>query len=88
MATTLTPGLGYRQCPWFSCAGLKRGRGRSPTPGRSAAFGANAPGNGFEASRKTLRYVGVQPSLSYDRKRIILIRDEVTEGIVGHCMQI
>jgi hypothetical protein len=35
-----------------------------------------------------LRYVGAQLTLSYDRKRITLIRDAVTEGLVGQYVEI
>ena len=35
-----------------------------------------------------LRYVGTQLTASYDRKRIILIRNAVTEGVAGQYVEI
>jgi hypothetical protein len=37
---------------------------------------------------RVLRYVGAQLTLSYDRKRIMPIRDAVTEGLVGQYVEI
>jgi hypothetical protein len=38
--------------------------------------------------QRVLRHVSTQLIVSYDRKRIMLCRNEVTEGIVGHYVEI